>query len=73
MPIDVKGQLILHPSGYVVVGTKRFDGEEAKQMREQYLRYLETRLGAEKWNLHIRVGEYDIEVEEPIGEQHKNA
>jgi hypothetical protein len=73
----ITGHLLEHPLGFVEIATKtgsiRFEREEAKQIREQYARYLDAKPGADEWKLHIAVGEYDIEVEQPIGEQHRNA
>jgi hypothetical protein len=73
----IKGHLLDHPIGFVEIVSKtesvRFEREEAKQIREQYARYLDSKRGAGQWDLHIIVGEYDIEVEQPSWEQHSSA
>ena len=76
-PKKIKGHLLDHPIGFVEIvsktGSVRFEREEAKHIREQYTQYLDSRSGAGQWNLHLVVGEYDIEVEQPLWEQHRDA
>ncbi len=72
----IKGHLLDHPIGFVEIvsktGSVRFEREEAKQIREQYARYLDS-TRVDQWNLHLVVGEYDIEIEQPPWEQHRDA